>query len=89
MMNLIRRLPPDSELAREMHGITAEEASWSRTDHLLAIVADRLAEANWMFASANSDNAPDKPEPIVRPGASEATSSVPASSTADQAAFFS
>lgn len=87
MMNLIRRLPAQSELSREVHGLSAEEASWSRTDHLLAIVADRLAEANWMFASANSDDDIPQPEPIPRPGVSPPE--IPASSdAADQAAFF-
>ncbi|MFD7897488.1 hypothetical protein [Streptomyces sp. NPDC059743] len=41
------------------------------TDHLLASVADRLAEANWMFATVNrdEDSEPlDYPEPVPRPG---------------------
>jgi hypothetical protein len=86
MLNLIRRLPPDSELSKEAHGISLEEASWSRTDHLLAIVADHLAIGNWLFASANSDKAPDRPTPIPRPGSEP--ESVAASSAVDQAAFF-
>lgn len=89
MMNLIRRLPQGSELSKEVHGLTAEEASWSRTDHLLAVIADRLAEANWMFAEVNSEEDQERPEPIDRPGVNAAVSAVPASSAADQASFFS
>lgn len=86
MLNLIRRLPADSELAKEAHGITPEEASWSRTDHLLAIVADHLAVSNWLFSSAHSESPPERPIPISRPGPEPEP--VAASSTADQAAFF-
>lgn len=65
LINLIRRLPPDSELGREMHG---EAAEWSRTDHLLAILADRIADLHWAFVCANSENPPGRPEPLPRPG---------------------
>jgi hypothetical protein len=86
MLNWIRRLPADSELSKEIHGISPEEASWSRTDHLLAIAADHLAVGNWMFASANSDDTPERPIPIPRPGSEPDV--MPESSVADQAAFF-
>lgn len=63
---LVRQLPRDSALNRELHG---EAAEWSVTDHLLAAVVDHLAAANWMFASVNSDEGeqPDHPEPVPRP----------------------
>lgn len=85
MINLIRRLPADSELHREIHG---ESASWSRQDHLSAIIADRVAELGWIYAAAHSENEPDRPEPIPRPGV-DAVEAVPASSNADIAAFMS
>ncbi|MGW0823336.1 hypothetical protein [Streptomyces sp. NPDC002845] len=65
---LIKHLPRDSALNRELHG---EAAEWAVTDHLLAAVVDHLAAANWMFASVNSDEDADPPEPPVpvpRPG---------------------
>ncbi|WP_329265571.1 hypothetical protein OG223_31495 [Streptomyces sp. NBC_01478] len=63
---LIRQLPHDSALNRELHG---EAADWSVTDHLLAAAVDHLAAANWMFASVNSEEGdqPDPPAPVPRP----------------------
>ncbi|WP_326023922.1 hypothetical protein [Streptomyces endophyticus] len=40
-------------------------------EHLLAHIADQLAEANWMFATVNRDEDAeplDFPEPLPRPG---------------------
>ncbi|MEO3974257.1 hypothetical protein [Streptomyces sp. CAU 1734] len=63
---LVKHLPRDSAVNRELHG---EEAEWSVTDHLLAATVDHLAAANWMFATVNSEDAPtDPPEPVPRPG---------------------
>ncbi|MEV8036997.1 hypothetical protein [Streptomyces sp. NPDC086182] len=65
---LVRHLPRDSALLREVQG---EAAEWSVTDHLLAAVVDQLTQANWMFATVNQDEdaAPlDFPEPLPRPG---------------------
>lgn len=84
MINLIRRLPRDSELSRETAG---EAAEWSREDHLLAILADRIAELTWVTVCANSDEQPDRPTPISRPGLEEPESELP-SSPAAQASFF-
>lgn len=63
---LIRQLPHDSALNRELHG---EAADWSVTDHLLAAAVDHLAAANWMFASVNSEEGdqPEPPAPVPRP----------------------
>ncbi|MFD9906370.1 hypothetical protein [Streptomyces sp. NPDC059063] len=64
---LIRHLPRDSALHRELHG---EAAQWSVTDYLLAHAVDQLAESNWMFAAVNRDEEADPlphPEPIPRP----------------------
>ncbi|MGW2746958.1 hypothetical protein [Streptomyces sp. NPDC001450] len=65
---LVRHLPRDSALLRELHG---EAAEWSVTDHLLAAAVDKLAEANWMFATVNRDEDSEPlayPEPVPRPG---------------------
>lgn len=63
---LIKQLPRDSALNRELHG---EAAEWSVTDHLLAAAVDHLAAANWMFACVNSEEGeqPDAPAPVPRP----------------------
>ncbi|AWZ09662.1 MULTISPECIES: hypothetical protein [unclassified Streptomyces] len=64
---LLKHLPRDSSLNRELFG---EAADWSVTDHLLAAAVDHLAAANWMFASVNTaedDDPPDPPEPVPRP----------------------
>ncbi|MFE3827310.1 hypothetical protein [Streptomyces sp. NPDC059092] len=65
---LVKHMPRDSALTLELHG---EEAEWSVTDHLLAAAVDHLAAANWMFATVNTDesaDAPDPPLPVPRPG---------------------
>jgi hypothetical protein len=71
MLNLIRRLPADSQLSREVNGDSAE---WSRTDHL-----------QWAYATVHSDSEPPKPAPISRPGVTEDV--IPAASNADIASF--
>lgn len=68
---LIKHLPSDSAVLRELHG---EAAEWSVSDHLLAAAVDHLAVANWMFASVNTgedDDPPEPPTPIPRPGGPE------------------
>ncbi|GGZ15407.1 hypothetical protein GCM10010387_04670 [Streptomyces inusitatus] len=65
---LLRHLPRDSAIARELNG---EAAEWSPTDYLLAQVIDQLAESNWMFATVNRDEDSDPldfPKPVTRPG---------------------
>ncbi|MEU2115256.1 hypothetical protein ABZ567_06325 [Streptomyces sp. NPDC016459] len=66
-MALIKHLPRDSALQRELHG---EAAEWSVTDHLLAATVDHLAVANWMFQCVNASedgDQPDPPQPVPRP----------------------
>ncbi|MFE1345914.1 hypothetical protein [Streptomyces sp. NPDC058757] len=66
-MVLIKHLPRDSALQRDLHG---EAADWSVTDHLLAAAVDHLAVANWMFSCVNSgedDETPEFPQPVPRP----------------------
>ncbi|MFB7498441.1 hypothetical protein ACFC09_27775 [Streptomyces sp. NPDC056161] len=63
---LVKHLPRDSALNRELHG---EAADWSVSDHLLAAAVDHLAAANWMFACVNSEEGdqPEPPAPVPRP----------------------
>ncbi|MFH8838841.1 hypothetical protein [Streptomyces sp. NPDC017868] len=70
-MVMIKHLPADGALQREIHG---EAAEWSLTDHLLAAAVDHLAAANWMFQCVNTaedDETPDPPQPVPRPGATD------------------
>ncbi|MFD3570134.1 hypothetical protein [Streptomyces sp. NPDC058667] len=70
-MALIKHLPRDSALQRELHG---EAAEWSVTDHLLAATVDHLAVANWMFQCVNASedgDQPDPPQPVPRPVAKD------------------
>ncbi|OKJ60415.1 hypothetical protein AMK27_21270 [Streptomyces sp. CB02009] len=67
-MVMVKHLPRDSALQRELHG---EAAEWSVTDHLLAATVDHLAVSNWMFMCVNSGedgDQPDPPTPVPRPG---------------------
>ncbi|MFD3976170.1 hypothetical protein [Streptomyces cyaneofuscatus] len=69
---LLRHLPRDSAVARELHG---EAAEWSVSDYLLAAAVDQLAESNWMFATVNQDEDAEPleyPVPVSRPGAEPA-----------------
>ena len=43
-----------------------EDAEWSLTDHLLALVYDALAMANWQRSGKG-----ERPKPLPRPGSSE------------------
>lgn len=66
LANLVRRLPPDSELGKEVNG---EIVTWSRTEQLLARLVDELALSRWVFMRANFEGAPDQPPaPMPRPG---------------------
>lgn len=84
MLNLIRRLPADSELARERHG---EAADWKRSDHLLRIIADRISDLTWVYTAANSETEPPRPEPLPYPGMDD-EQDLEAASAADMANFF-
>jgi len=62
---LIAGLPADCALARSQNGADAE---WSLTAHLLALLADQGAVANWQRVVINSKSKPAPPKPIPRPG---------------------
>jgi hypothetical protein len=89
LANFIRRLPRDSETAKEVYG---EDAEWSRHEHLLAIVADRLAVLDWHFVCSKTspDDHPPRPTPIPRPGveANAEPEPIPEASAGDIAKFF-
>lgn len=59
-------LPPDSALSRSL----GEDATWTRDQMLMALIADELAIANWLFVSkgVKKSQRPAKPKPIPRPG---------------------
>ncbi len=48
-----------------MRSVSGEEAEWSLTDYLLALIADQLATANWQ---RSGDPKIPRPKPIPRPG---------------------
>lgn len=62
----MRQLPRTSRTARAQHG---DAALWGDAEHLLAEIADRIAEGNWQYAQANSTRPVRQPKPIPRPGA--------------------
>ncbi len=68
---LVRQLPRDSAVNRELHG---EITEWGTAEHLLAAITDHLAAANWMTVAMNGEEGsdpPEYPEPVPRPGAAE------------------
>ncbi|MFF9082859.1 hypothetical protein ACF1BR_24570 [Streptomyces rubiginosohelvolus] len=72
---LVKHLPRDSALVRDLHG---EAADWSVTDYLLATAVDQLAESNWMFATVNQGEeaeALEYPVAVRRPGAPDISGS--------------
>jgi hypothetical protein len=56
---ILSNAPEDSAYACSARG-----DSWTKSDHLLAIVADRLAVSNWQRGGGKGT----KPDPIPRPG---------------------
>ncbi|MEU9702809.1 hypothetical protein [Streptomyces sp. NPDC047981] len=82
-MALIRHLPRDGAVQRELHG---ESAEWSITDHLLAAAVDHLAVANWMFQAVNTgedDEQPEYPSPVPRPDAADEDDEEPDENSAE------
>jgi len=49
--------------------IRGEDARWSDSEYLMAMIGDSVAHLGWMFARVNAKNAPKRPpQPIRRPG---------------------
>lgn len=61
---LIRQLPHDSRLAREIE----PDAIWRLEHQLLATLVDAANVANWQRANSGRKKASRPPEPIARPG---------------------
>lgn len=66
LLAIVRQSPHGSALHRAIHG---EDSRWDLQSHLLAVVADLLAAANWQ---RGGDAQAKKPTPIPRPGATQA-----------------
>lgn len=64
---LIGALPADSATGRAIHG---PDAGWALTDHLLAMVIDRLAVMSWQL---QGDPKKPYPTPLPRPGVADQT----------------
>lgn len=78
---LIEHLPPESAVNTAIRNRTPEEllrqhagdptrATWSGVETLLATLIDEMRQLEWLYASAHTDKALIKPEPIKRPGVS-------------------
>lgn len=63
LLVLVKQAPRGSALSRAVHG---ESDLWDLHGHLLGVIADLLASANWQRAG---DNNAKRPTPIPRPGA--------------------
>jgi len=63
----VRHAPRESALARV---VDPDQAEWSLTDYLLAIIADYQAWLVWS-KSADGKRNRNRPKPIPRPGISE------------------
>lgn len=62
---LVRQLPSDSALGREVLG---DDAAWDLQAQLLAHTADLIALGNWQRGNAGRQRHSAKPTPIPRPG---------------------
>jgi hypothetical protein len=71
----IRNALTDEELAEQSESAEPERDRWSKLEHLMAAVADRVARVEYVLICANTDKKtrrPDPPEPIRRPGSKQA-----------------
>jgi len=67
LLAFVEYIPPDSALARSR----GDDATWTRDQMLLALIADELAAANWIAVCRSQKKKskwPKKPKPIPRPG---------------------
>ena len=74
---LIRGLPPDSATRMAMND---GQPLWSRTDHILADLIDRVAALTWVVGNKDvaERNRTQYPDPYPRPGDQPKTSVVTA-----------
>lgn len=59
---LVQQLPADSATVRARIG---PSAAWTTSEHLLALIADRLGIANWQRQGKRTSK---RPQPLPRPG---------------------
>ena len=69
MNTAIRNDIPEWSLSERLAGADPAKSAWSTLETLLAVLIDETRMSNWMYASAHSDTAIPKPEPVRRPGA--------------------
>ena len=68
----LRNAIPEEQLAEQAAMGEPEKGQWSSLEHLVALVADRVARVEYTLICANTDKKarpPDPPDPIRRPGA--------------------
>lgn len=68
----MRNATPAEELTEQAEKGNPEKDSWSKLEHLVATVADRVARVEYVLICANTSKGsqrPQPPEPIRRPGA--------------------
>jgi hypothetical protein len=75
---LLAGLPPESATVTAIRDASPEPVEpvdppdghgpWSRTEMLLALLADQLVRLQWLYVSAHTKNPPPQPEPLPRPG---------------------
>lgn len=69
LADLIDHLPLDAALWRDID----PDSLWSIEDHLLALIVDHLAAANWQ---RSGDVRAPQPKPIPRPGVTPAADGI-------------
>jgi len=65
---LVAALPPESTTRRALDPKAADDASWTRTDQLLAAVFDRLGILIWQNENMGRKSPTRRPRPLPRPG---------------------
>lgn len=72
MNTAIRNDMPERLLAEKATGSDPSRSAWSTLEILIAVLIDETKMANWMYASAHTDQTLPKPEPLRRPGVASA-----------------
>lgn len=73
-LTALRNAMPEDDLAAQAENAEPEKDRWSKLEHLVSLVADRVARVEYVLICANTDKKtrrPDPPEPIRRPGAKQ------------------
>lgn len=70
-MTALRNSLSDEELAEQAEKGDPEQGRWSQVEQLLALVADRIAQLQYVLICVNTEKKhqrPEVPKPIERPG---------------------